>query len=188
MPYALGAVKPHVKDAANHFGPKHGIAVIYGIGPGSVKNSDHPKGLALDFMTSNKARGDALVADLISQAGTWGIKYIIWYRRIWQNGNWTPYSGPSSHTDHVHVSFNASGGDGTTVPVANPLVPDSIEQLMTVVHAIDTAFDWITKKENWARVTLFIAGLILAFIGLVRLDKTGTAAKAVSKGVSYAKP
>lgn len=188
MPYALGSVKPHVKSAADYFGPKHGIVVVYGIGPGSVANSDHPKGLALDFMTKNKAQGDALAADVISQAGKFGVTYVIWYRRIWQNGQWKPYTGPRSHTDHVHVSFNSSGGDGSTVPIDNPLIPNPIEDLVTVFKALDTAFEWITKKENWARIMMFLAGLVLAFIGLVRLDNTGTAAKAVSKGIQYAKP
>jgi hypothetical protein len=188
MPYALGSVKAHVKDAANYFGPKYGITVIYGIGPGSVANSDHPKGLALDFMTSNKQKGDALAADVISNANAWSVKYVIWYRRIWQDGKWSAYTGPRSHTDHVHVSFYATPGTGNTTPVANPLIPNPIEDLITVFKTLDTAVSWITKKENWARIMMFLAGLVLAFIGLVRLDNTGTAAKAVSKGIRYAKP
>jgi hypothetical protein len=188
MPYSLGGVKPHVKAAANYFGPKHGITTIYGVGPGSVSNSDHPKGLALDFMTSNRNTGDALSSDLIANAGKWNIKYIIWYRQIWQNGKWSHYSGPRPHTDHVHVSFNPGGTAPDVENVDNPLIPDKIESLLAFFRSIDTAFDWITKKENWTRITLFVVGFIIAFIGLIRLDKTGTAAKAVSKGVSYAKP
>jgi hypothetical protein len=187
MAYSLTGTKSHVKNAANYFGPKHGITTIYGVGPGSVANSDHPSGLALDFMTKNKSQGDALAADVISQAGTWNVKYVIWYRRIWQNGQWKSYSGPSSHTDHVHVSFNASA-TGTPVPdVNNPLIPDSVETLMTLFKQFDTAFEWLTRKENWARVVMFVAGLVFAFIGLIRLDKTGTAAKAVGKGATYVK-
>jgi hypothetical protein len=186
MAYALVGLKPHVKAAAQFFGPKHGISVIYGVGPGSVPNSDHPAGLALDFMIHSKGQGDALAADVISQAAKWSVKYVIWYRRIWQNGKWSDYHGPSSHTDHVHVSFNSAAG--TVIPVGNPVVPDSIESLVAVFKKIDAGFEWITKKENWARIMMFLIGLVIAFIGLVRLDKTGTAAKAVSKGISYAKP
>jgi len=83
MAYLLGAVKPHVKAIADSLGPKYGFTVVYGFGPGSIAGSDHPKGLALDFMTSDKGRGDALVADLMANSGPYAVKYIVWYRRSW---------------------------------------------------------------------------------------------------------
>jgi hypothetical protein len=105
--YKLGAVKPHVEAAANKYGPKFGISDIGGLGGGSVPNSDHPRGLALDFMISAKtdlARGNALAAALLADSS---VTYVIWNRKInSKNGKgWRAYFGPSNHTDHVHASF-----------------------------------------------------------------------------------
>lgn len=191
MPYALGAVKPHVRAAADYFGPKHGFKVVWGYrAVGSVPGSDHPKGLALDFMTLSKQKGDALVADAIAQAGKWGIKYIIYWRRIWQNGQWKPYSGPSPHTDHVHISFNDSGGSGggmVTVPVGNnPLIPDAVEQLVAAFRKIDDAVAWITDADNWKRIGLFVVGFVLVLIALLRWDNAKTVAGTVIKKVKNA--
>lgn len=106
--YKLKGVKPVAKAAADHFGVKYGINDIGGVGPGSVPGSDHPDGLALDFMTKDKAKGTALANDLVANAKAWHVKYVIWYKRIntLDGRGWRPYSGPSNHTDHVHASFN----------------------------------------------------------------------------------
>lgn len=107
--YKLGNVKPHVAAAASKYGPQFGITDIGGYrAVGSVPGSDHPKGLALDFMIDakkDKARGDALAAALLQDPQ---VKYVIWDKRINDRRNskgWQPYSGPSDHTDHVHASF-----------------------------------------------------------------------------------
>jgi hypothetical protein len=108
---SLGAVKPHVTAAATYFAGKYGIEKVGGYrSTGSVPNSDHPKGLALDFMTKDKAKGDALAADLIAQKDKFGVKYVIWWGKIntLDGRGWRPYSGPSNHKDHVHASFKAS--------------------------------------------------------------------------------
>ena len=107
----LGAVKPHVKNAAESFASRFGITDVGGWrAVGSVPGSDHPKGLALDFMVSaknaaGKKKGDALAAALLAEKSTWGITYVIWNKQINHGKGWTPYSGPSDHTDHVHASF-----------------------------------------------------------------------------------
>lgn len=110
--YSLGAVKPHVEQAAYAIGPRFGIRTVYGWAPGQY---DHPKGLALDFMVSDlpgdaakhKTIGDALAAFVLANAAALRVSYVIWYRRSWnpKRGTWAPYSGDSEHTDHVHVSF-----------------------------------------------------------------------------------
>lgn len=107
--YHLGKVAPDVAKAAQYFGGKYGIKTIYGVGPGSVPGSDHPHGLADDFMVyGNKKKGDALASDAIKNYKAWNIKYVIWYDYIWHPGRgWSKYSGPSNHEDHVHVSFNS---------------------------------------------------------------------------------
>jgi hypothetical protein len=76
---------------------------------GSVPGSDHPKGLAIDLMTTNKA-----LHELIIRIGKTlpGAKYWISYSRIGMAPGWgvRPYSGPSPHTDHVHWSYYHRGG------------------------------------------------------------------------------
>jgi hypothetical protein len=188
MPYALGTVKSHVKKAADALGPKHGYSVIYGYRPfGSVPNSDHPKGLALDFMSTNKAKGDALVADLIANASAYSVKYIIWWRRIWQDGAWKAYSGPSPHTDHVHVSFNAEPGSGDYINVGIPDVPNPVEGLQDLVAAlnqINKGFEWITKKESWTRIGVFGAGIVAVIVGFLALTGKSSSVKEGAQIVS----
>lgn len=105
--YGLKGISPNASKAADYFGSKYGISNVGGKGPGSVPGSDHPKGRALDFMTSNKKTGTALANDVIQNYKAWNVKYVIWNKYIWFPGRgWHKYSGPSDHTDHVHVSFN----------------------------------------------------------------------------------
>ncbi len=111
--YNLGPVKPHVKLAAESLGPRFGIKTVYGYSAvGSVRNSDHPKGLALDFMVNAKTedglrRGNSLAGIALNERDKWGITYIIWNKRINNGSGWQPYNGPRDHTDHVHISFKA---------------------------------------------------------------------------------
>lgn len=115
--YYLKGVKSDVARAAMQLGPMFGIKTIYGKGPGSVPGSDHPNGLATDFMISNtkngKERGTNLANYVIKNAKSLNVKYVIWYHYIWYPGGrghtagWHKYSGPSPHTDHVHVSYNS---------------------------------------------------------------------------------
>lgn len=127
MPYALGAVKDHVRAAAESIGPKFGITNILGVGL-RPNESDHPLGLALDFMTKDKAKGDALAAYVKANAAAYGVKYVIWWGQIWSVARnaegWRVYVPPTGlttdtamHKDHVHVSFNATPGTG--VPTQN---------------------------------------------------------------------
>jgi hypothetical protein len=70
-------------------------------------SSDHPKGLALDIMNPTEAEAQAIIAKFKTLPGA---KYWIWNRQIANVAvdNWRirPYSGPSPHTDHVHLSFS----------------------------------------------------------------------------------
>lgn len=186
--YSLGPVKPHVAKAANDIGPRFGIKTIWGFGSGSVPGSDHPRGLALDFMINNisggKATGDAIAAFVIANATALGVKYVIWQRRIWQNGAWKPYHGFNPHIDHVHVSFNSAPGTGTTTggtPVDNPLVPDSVEQLRTLVNDIGKAIEWITKPDSWGRIGVFVGGATLVIVAIIGIPASKAAAGAVGK-------
>lgn len=107
--YDLGAVKSHVETAAYEIGPMFNITRIIGKVAGVF---DHPRGLALDLMTTDQAKGDALAAFAISNASRLKITYVIWYRRIWSvaraSEGWRSYVGVSPHTDHVHISFRSA--------------------------------------------------------------------------------
>lgn len=81
--------------------------------------SDHPRGLAVDFMIPgwNTKAGNALgwnVAHYVQRnASALRVKYIIWDVQTWSpGGSWHHYTHPSgatdptsSHKNHVHVSF-----------------------------------------------------------------------------------
>lgn len=121
----LGDVKGHVRTAAEAIAGRFGLSTMSGWrAQGSVPNSDHPKGLAIDIPVS-KGTGDAVAAWVIDNAGTLGVSYVIWQQRIWKRGDtdWTamahrdgdrPGYDPN-HLRHVHVSF------GATAPEAGPL-------------------------------------------------------------------
>ncbi|MDX6240287.1 MAG: hypothetical protein QOG10_5107 [Kribbellaceae bacterium] len=86
--------------------------------------SDHPKGKACDVMVGQDSRkspparaaGDRVANWTIQTAGKTGVRYVIWYGRIWNasTGQWRPYNGggvydptdaTGGHFDHVHVSL-----------------------------------------------------------------------------------
>jgi hypothetical protein len=78
---------------------------------------EHPKGLACDWSLQKSGfasyhnndmfkYGNDLMAFLVRNADRLGIYYVIWNRKIWfPASGWSGYSGPSAHTDHVHVSM-----------------------------------------------------------------------------------
>ncbi|MBC9007040.1 coiled-coil domain-containing protein, partial [Micromonospora aurantiaca (nom. illeg.)] len=78
---------------------------------------EHPKGRACDwslqksgfrpwYNNDTRMYGNNLAAFLIRNADRLGIYYVIWNRQIWFPATgWKSYSGPSNHTDHVHVSM-----------------------------------------------------------------------------------
>lgn len=116
--YSLGPVKPWVAKAASILGPMFGITTIGGYrATSSVAGSDHPKGLACDFMCG-KSAGDRLAAYAIAHARELNISYVIWRQRIWQitARRWVmmPDRGSitDNHYDHVHISFLASPTNG----------------------------------------------------------------------------
>lgn len=110
--YGLQRVTPNTSKAADYWGSKYGIKTVGGFREhGSVPGSDHPKGRALDFMINDikngSVTGTSLANDVIKNYKAWNVSYVIWNRYIWFPGSgWQKYSGPSPHTDHVHVSFN----------------------------------------------------------------------------------
>jgi hypothetical protein len=78
---------------------------------------EHPKGRACDWSLQKsgfapwhnkdtREYGNNLMAFLVRNADRLGILYVIWNKMIWFPATgWKSYSGPSDHTDHVHVSM-----------------------------------------------------------------------------------
>jgi hypothetical protein len=110
----FGGVRPHVAQAGHYLKSKFGIGTVGGIGQ-RANASDHPKGLALDFMTSGE--NGTQLADFV-RGGTnkshFGVTYVIWRQKIDSGGGWRGMenrgSPTANHMDHVHVSFGGPGG------------------------------------------------------------------------------
>jgi endonuclease/exonuclease/phosphatase family metal-dependent hydrolase len=95
-----------------------------GKGSRPIGTSDHPAGLAVDFMIDrwNTTEGNAFgwqVAHWVqANAKALHVKYIIFDAKKWNpevNNQWRPYTHPLgntsptlAHRDHVHVSFTGS--------------------------------------------------------------------------------
>ncbi|WP_214370440.1 hypothetical protein [Pseudonocardia sp. H11422] len=114
----LGDVKPWVETAAEFLGCLFGRPSM--IGEASRGNaSDHPSGLALDFMMRGAA-GDRLAECALRNKDALGITYVIWKQRINYGSGWEAMedrgSETANHFDHVHISFekSAPGGRPTT--------------------------------------------------------------------------
>lgn len=89
-------------------------------------NSQHYEGRAVDWVMNaydpaDKAIGDAVAQWLTANNGEmarrFGVQSVIWNRYSWylyKPGAWYPYTGPSPHTDHLHISFSWDGAMGRT--------------------------------------------------------------------------
>lgn len=116
--FAYGGVQPHVAAAGAEIEKKFG-RLPGGIGGvGSRPNaSDHPVGLALDFMTlSNTGLGNKIASYLIANAQRLLIKYLIWQQKFNDGSGWSAMEDRGSitanHMDHVHSSFLRLGQAG----------------------------------------------------------------------------
>ena len=110
----LGPVKSHVRTAAEFLGCRFGEPTVLGVA-GRSNASDHPRGLAVDFMV-DRATGDRLAACAIHDRDALGISYVIWRQRIDTGDGFRAMpdrgSPTANHFDHVHVSFDPSAGSG----------------------------------------------------------------------------
>ncbi|MPY78769.1 MAG: hypothetical protein GEV04_09755 [Actinophytocola sp.] len=72
--------------------------------------SDHPAGLAIDFMVSTPT-GDALADYVLDNQARFGVRYVIWQQRYNDGDGWSFMadrgSTTANHYDHVHVSFHS---------------------------------------------------------------------------------
>jgi hypothetical protein len=110
----LGRVKPWVRDAAAFLSCLYDEPRLIGVAQRS-RNSDHPRGLALDLMVRGE-RGDRIAACALANQEELGISYVIWEQRVNYGDGWERMSDRGSdtenHVDHVHISFEKGGPDG----------------------------------------------------------------------------
>ena len=117
--FAYGGVMNHVAVAGDEVNRMFGPMAIGGKAA-RANASDHPLGLALDFMTG-PPRGDRISEHLMANAQRLAVKYIIWLQRIrYPGGGWRGMadrgSPTANHMDHVHASFMARPGMVGTDP------------------------------------------------------------------------
>ncbi|WP_067464761.1 hypothetical protein [Nocardia amamiensis] len=106
----LAGTRPHVAKVGNLLKKTFGITEIGGaVGRG---DGDHGAGLALDLMTSDFARGDAIADFVLANKQRFGVTYVIWRQRYNDGNGWSYLedrgSPTANHYDHVHVSFAKS--------------------------------------------------------------------------------
>lgn len=111
----FNGVPEHVAGTGLRVGQAFGITDIGGKAARGKATSDHPRGLALDFMVGrNSTLGDAVASYFEANAGIENVRYIIWKDHLVYPGARTDWAklavdyGPGMtvrHMDHVHVSF-----------------------------------------------------------------------------------
>ena len=84
---------------------------VGGYAPKDSPEDEHQTGEATDVMVPSIYAGNALLPNALRRPG---VQYIIWNNKMWYpDGSTKPYSGPSPHTDHLHVRQKANGGSIT---------------------------------------------------------------------------
>ncbi|MFI5610863.1 hypothetical protein [Amycolatopsis sp. NPDC051903] len=105
----LAGAQPNAAQVGNHILTKFKVGSVGGRA-GRSGTSDHPAGLALDFMVDT-ATGNALADYVLAHQSQFGVTYVIWRQRINLGSGWTAMedrgSPTANHFDHVHVSFKS---------------------------------------------------------------------------------
>lgn len=162
--YTLGAVKPWVKAAAQEVGDKFDISTIYGVGA-RANVSDHPRGLATDFMVyKDRAKGDAVYGYLKANWDRLGIKYLMWYQQEDDGSGLHPIPDrggvTANHMDHVHASYTDHGGSSGT---------NTGQAAASPVSGSASGLAALTSSGTWLRVLMFLAGAIALALMVWRL-------------------
>lgn len=105
----LAGTLPQVAQAGNYLKAMFGVDTVLGRAARSG-DSDHPSGLALDFMVDT-ATGNRLADYVLANQSRLGMKYVIWRQRYNDGSGWSAMedrgSVTANHYDHVHVSFQS---------------------------------------------------------------------------------
>lgn len=107
----LKGTKSHVSSAGRLIASEFNVAESDILGYGSRGNkSDHPRGLALDFMI-NESKGDQIAAYALRNKAKLRISYVIWQQRYNDGSGWERMEdrggATANHMDHVHISFQS---------------------------------------------------------------------------------
>ncbi|OZM81958.1 hypothetical protein [Pseudonocardia sp. MH-G8] len=114
----LGRVKPWVRAGARFLSCLHDEPELIGVAQRS-RDSDHPRGLAIDLMVRGE-RGDRIAECALSNQEELGVDYVIWEQRYNDGDGWERMSDrgddTENHFDHVHVSFDGDAPESTPHP------------------------------------------------------------------------
>ncbi|MGH3725663.1 MAG: phage tail protein [Mycobacterium sp.] len=112
--YAGGGLVAGSAELRKIIGDRFGITNIGGYRPAD-KYGEHSTGRALDVMTSDKAKGDAVKDFAVDNASAIDLKWAIWQQKLWYPGGRsekmaTRANGDptQNHMDHVHI-FSGPG-------------------------------------------------------------------------------
>lgn len=107
-----GTLAP-VAQVGNHVKEKFDIDEVGGRAS-RAGASDHPSGLALDFMV-DPSTGDQVAEYVLDNQEDFGVTYVIWQQRYNDGSGWSMMedrgSPTANHMDHVHVSFSGEDVD-----------------------------------------------------------------------------
>lgn len=182
----LGAVKPHVKSAAQDIAAKFGLTTMSGYRAGNSRDpAGHPSGLAIDIPATG-AVGDAIASYAVANAAGLGVKYVIWQQRIWYPGkDWAAMAartgdGDVNHLRHVHISFNPTGPAGGVTGGLLGALPNAAASVVQSVKDLNPLTAW---PEQATAVGMKIAA-VLAGLGLLLIGATRLVAPAVKGAVN----
>lgn len=111
-------VEPYVGVIGAHIQHEFGVEEVKGKADRG-NASEHPKGLALDFMTNTgNVDGDKIAEYLLEHADDFSVMYVIWEQTLYIPGE-DPEEmedrgdDTANHFDHVHASFHDEPGSVT---------------------------------------------------------------------------
>jgi SLT domain-containing protein len=171
--FAYGGVMNHVAWSGDEIQRIFGRMTIGGKAP-RANASDHPLGLALDFMTTGSV-GDRIADHLYNNAVQHALKYEIWKQRIrYPGGAWRGMADRGSitanHFDHVHASYMAkpgqvgtdSGGGGLLNAIAD-FIAGLRAQIVDVVEGPARAFvnQIASPPPQWMEIPRGVGNKIL---------------------------
>lgn len=174
----LGAVQPHVRQAAAVIAERFGITSMGGWRAIARDMTGHPAGLAVDFMCSRET-GDAMAAWLIENHEALGLSYFIWWQRVWTPGRgWEQMedrgSPTQNHLDHVHAQWKSGvtlGLDKIT-DTGGAVVDGITDKVRDVAGALNPFDGWQDDARSLAlQLAAVVAGGLLVVLGLVRTVK-----------------
>lgn len=106
----LDGTQPPVAQVGNHVLEKFDVDSVGGQASRGG-TSDHPSGLAIDFMVDAET-GNALADYMLAHQDEFEITYVIWQQRYNDGSGWSMMedrgSPTANHYDHVHVSFSGA--------------------------------------------------------------------------------